>query len=247
VLLKGRTSVITGANRGIGKALVEVFARNGSNIFACARAPDSRFEGFLEALAKETGTSIWPVYFDLSREEQVKEGAKKILSRAESLDALVCNAGIIHTSLFQMTPVEKMRELFDVNYFAQMTLTQYLSKKMVKQKSGSIIYLSTTAALDGNDGRSAYAASKAALATSAKVLARELAVHSIRVNTIAPGLTETDMMRQSTREDALIATLARSSLKRVGRPEEIANTALFLASDLSSYVTGQVIRVDGGL
>jgi len=118
---------------------------------------------------------------------------------------------------------------------------------MIRNGSGSIINISSSAAIEGNEGRSAYAASKAAIIASTKVMAKELASNNVRVNAIAPGLTETDMMIESTTKDAIEDTLKRTCLKRIGRPEEIANVVLFLSSDLSSYMTGQVLRVDGGM
>lgn len=247
MLVKGKTAVVTGCNRGIGKAIVQVLARNGANVWACARKPDSILSDFLGVLASDTGVTITPVYFDLADSNQVKEGAKAIFMAPEPVDIIVNNAGVIFTSLFQMTSIEKMKEIFETNFFSQMYLTQYLVKKMIRQKSGSIINLSSSAAIEGNEGRSAYAASKAALLAVTKVMAKELAAHNIRVNAIAPGLTETDMMRQSTKEEALQTTLQRVCLKRVGRPEEISNVVLFLASELSSYMTGQTLRVDGGM
>jgi len=247
VLLKGKTAVVTGCNRGIGKAVVQVFAQNGANVWAHARKEDAGLSDFLSTLARETGVAITPIYFDLADSNQVKEGARTIFAAPGPVDVLVNNAGVIHTSLLQMTPMEKMKELFEVNYFAQLQLTQFIVKKMMRQKCGSIINISSSAAIEGNEGRSAYASSKAALITTSKVMARELAGYNIRVNALAPGLTETDMMRGSTKEDALQDTLKRICMKRVGRPEEIANTVLFLASELSSYMTGQVLRVDGGM
>lgn len=246
-LLKGKTAVVTGCGRGIGRALLETFARQGADVWACARKPDERFAADAAALAAETGTTITPLYADLSDAAQVKEAGKAIASAKRPVDVLVNNAGAIHTALFQMTPVEKMKELFEVNFFSQMLLTQYVVKLMTRQRSGSIVNLSSSAALEGNEGRSAYAASKAALIAATRVMSRELAPHGVRVNAIAPGLTRTDMMASSTPEDALAATLRRVDMRRVGRPEEIANAALFLASDLSSYITGQVLRVDGGM
>ncbi len=247
MLLKGKTAVITGCSRGIGKAMLEVFAKNGANIWACLRKPDEKLTHFIAGLTSETGVTIIPLYFDLADATQVKTAIQTIISTKEAVDVLINNAGIIHTSLFQMTPIEKMKEIFEINFFSQMLLTQYIVRIMARQKSGSIINLSSSAAIEGNEGRSAYAASKAAFITATKVMAKELATHYIRVNAIAPGLTQTDMMTESTPEDALACTLKRICLKRVGRPEEIANAALFLSSDLSSYITGQVLRVDGGM
>jgi len=247
VLIKGQTAVITGCNRGIGKAILEMFAKNGANVWACVRKPDVNFTEYVEWLVTETSVKITPVYFDLADTEQIKEGIKTMRSAKEPIDILVNNAGIIHTSLFQMTSIDKMREIFELNLFSQMLLTQHISKIMMRQKSGSIINLSSSAAIEANEGRTAYATSKSALITSTQVLSKELAGCGIRVNAIAPGLTQTDMMIESTPEDILEKTLQRISMRRVGRPEEIAKTALFLASDMSSYITGQVLRVDGGM
>ena len=118
---------------------------------------------------------------------------------------------------------------------------------MIKKKTGSILYISSSSALDGNEGRSAYSSAKAAMITQAKVLSREVGMYNIRVNAIAPGLTNTDMMKKNTPEEILSEVKSRISLKRIADPEEIANVALLLSSELSSYITGQVIRVDGGM
>ncbi len=246
-LLEGKTAVLTGSNRGIGRSILEVFARNHANIWACARRPQEEFTVYIENLAKQAGVSIQPVYFDLNDSEQIKSGAKAIISAKQPVDILVNNAGVIYTSLFQMTPMDKMKEVFEVNFFSQVFLAQYISRIMARQKSGSIINISSSAAIECNQGRIAYAASKAALIAATKVMARELAVYKIRVNAIAPGLTQTDMMTQNTPKEVLENTLQRICLNRVASPQEVANTALFLASDLSSYITGQVLRVDGGM
>ena len=160
---------------------------------------------------------------------------------------MINNAGTIHTSLFQMTSKKKLAEVFEVNFFSQTVFTQYIIKSMVRKKSGSVIYISSSSAIDGNEGRSAYVASKAALSSQAKVISREFGNNNIRVNVIAPGLTNTDMMSKNTPKDLIEETISNISLRRIGEPEEIANVALFLASDMSNYVTGQVIRVDGGM
>ncbi len=247
MLLEGKTAVVTGCNRGIGKAIVEVFAKNGASVWACMRQEDQTTSDSLSLLAQQTGVRITPIYFDLSDAEQIKEGFKQIKSAKQPIDILVNNAGIIHTALFQMTPIDKMKEVFDVNFFSQMQLTQYIVKIMMRQKSGSIVNISSSAAIEGNAGRTAYAASKAAMIAATKVMSEELAHYGIRANAIAPGLTQTGMMEESTPDEALAETLKRLNMGRVGNTEEIANTVLFLSSHLSSYMTGQVLRVDGGM
>ena len=247
LLLKNKNTVITGCNRGIGKEIVRVFAENGANIWACVRRESGTFSKYINNLEQKHSVSINPVYFDLSDEEQIKTGVKTIKETKEPVDILVNNAGAIFTALFQMTSMQKLKEMFEINYFSQMLLTQYISRIMMRQKSGSIINISSSAALEGNEGRTGYASAKAAMIASTKVLAKELAPYNIRVNAVAPGLTQTEMMESSTPEDALKETLNRICMKRVGQPEEIANSVLFLASDLSSYMTNQVLRVDGGM
>ena len=247
MLLKGKTAVVTGSNRGIGKAILEALAKSGANVWACVRKQDDGFKDYVFELVEETGSKVWPVYFDLANADEVKRGAQAIIAAGQGVDILVNNAGMIHTALFQMTTMDKMKEVFWVNFFSQMLFTQYMVKVMTRRKSGSIINISSSAAIDCNEGRTAYAASKAAMICATKVMAKELAPYNIRVNAVAPGLTETDMMRGSTPKDALEAALQRTCMKRVGRPEEIANTILFLSSEQSSYITGKVLSVDGGM
>ncbi|MDP7196634.1 MAG: SDR family oxidoreductase, partial [SAR202 cluster bacterium] len=144
-------------------------------------------------------------------------------------------------------PINKIKENFDVNFFSQMFFTQYLVKGMIKNKKGSIVNISSSSAIEANIGRIAYAASKSSLITASKVIANELGKFNIRVNAIAPGLTDTDMMKNSTSIPVLNETIKRIPLGRIAKPLEIANVVLFLSSDLSSYITGQVLRVDGGM
>ena len=247
LLLKNKNAVVTGCNRGIGKEIVRVFAENGANIWACVREESGTFSKYINNLEQKHSVSINPVYFDLNDEVQIKTGVKTIKETKKPVDILVNNAGAIFTSLFQMTSMQKLKEMFEINYFSQMFLTQYISRIMMRQKSGSIINISSSAAIEGNEGRTGYASAKAAMITSTKVLAKELAPYNIRVNAVAPGLTQTEMMVSSTPEDALKETLNRICMKRVGQPVEVANSVLFLASDLSSYMTSQVLRVDGGM
>ena len=247
MLLQNKTAVVTGCNRGIGSKILEVFSANGATIFACVRNNDEEFKTYLNEIKKKFNNQIIPIQFDLNYENQIKEAANNILSSNSSIDILVNNAAIIHTALFQMTSLKKLKEVFETNFFSQTIFTQYILKSMIKKKTGSILYISSSSALDGNEGRSAYSSAKAAMITQAKVLSREVGMYNIRVNAIAPGLTNTDMMKKNTPEEILSEVKSKISLKRIADPEEIANVALLLSSELSSYITGQVIRVDGGM
>ena len=247
MLLKNKTAVITGCSRGIGIEILKTFSKNGADIFACVRNIDDKFILLIDEIKKQYKNKIILLEIDLSDQEKVKNCAKRILESNEPVDILVNNAGTITTSLFQMTSSNKLKELFEINFFSQSTFTQYLVKSMIKNKKGNIINISSSSAIDGDQGRSAYAASKAALITQSKVLSRELGKHNIRVNIVAPGLTETEMMTQNHSKDLIDETIKKISLNRTGKPAEIANVVLFLSCNLSSYITGQVLRVDGGM
>jgi 3-oxoacyl-[acyl-carrier protein] reductase len=172
---------------------------------------------------------------------------RAILCSGGSIDVLVNNAGIVSkNALFMMTPIDTIREVFEVNFFGQMLVTQFAARVMSRQKRGSIVNVSSIAALDGDPGQLEYVASKAALIGATKKLAKELAPSGIRVNAVAPGITETGMLSRMS-IDVKEKILNKSDMKRVAAPADIAQAILFLASDLSSYITGQILRVDGGM
>ncbi|MFH1618990.1 MAG: SDR family oxidoreductase [bacterium] len=246
MLLQGKNAIITGCNRGIGKAILAAFAENGANVWACARKPDAGFENYAGELAKNNNVQIQPVYFDLADAEGIRAAVKTVRAAKKPVDALVNNAGISYNALFQMSSMEMLRETFEVNFFSMFMFTQYISKLMAAQKSGSIINIASSAGIDGNPGRAAYGASKAAVICMTKTIAAELGVHGVRANSIAPGITKTEMISNMT-DEVIAKTIEQTHIQRAGRPSEIANTAVFLASGLSSHITGQVIRVDGGL
>lgn len=246
MLLENKNAIITGCNRGIGRAILEAFASNGANIFACTRRESPEFSELIDEFSEKYSVSIIPIYFDVSSIDEIRSAVKLIQSAKKPIDALVNNAGITYNALFQMSTMDKLKEVFDVNFVSQFILTQYISKLMVRQKSGSIINIASTAGIDGNSGRSVYGASKAAVICMTKAISAELGEFGIRANSIAPGMTDTDML-SSMNEALILESLKTSDIKRVGKPSEIADTAVFLASDLASYITGQVIRVDGGL
>lgn len=246
MILEGKNAIITGANRGIGKKTVEIFAQNGANIWACARKKTEDFENEMRELSKKFNVIIEPIYFDLSMSEEIKNSMKQIISQKKTIDILVNNAGMIsENKLFQMTTIEAMKDLFEVNFFSHILITQYISRVMIRQKYGSIVNIASIAALDGDPAQLEYVSSKAAVIGATKKLAIELGKHNIRVNALAPGLADTEMVSNMSKE-YLEGTIQNTIMKRLGRKEEIANAVMFLASDLSSYITGQVIRVDGG-
>jgi 3-oxoacyl-[acyl-carrier protein] reductase len=245
-LLHNKVAIITGANRGIGKSIVETFAENGATIIACVRTLNSDTESWMKSVEERFNVPVTPVLVDLSDDESVKDLVKKIILISKKVDILVNNAGIASGALFQMTTISELRKVFEINFFSQIVISQGISRVMSRNKSGSIINLASTSAFIADPGTLAYGSSKSAFARATKSMATELGPMGIRVNALAPSVTKTDMFDQMS-ADARDSLIESSALKRCAEPQDIANVALFLASDLSLYVTGQVIRVDGGI
>ena len=245
-LLNGKLAVVTGANRGIGRSITETFAENRCDIFACMREVTLETKKWLKNLENKFNIVITPIELDLSDEDSIKNSIKQIFSISKRIDILVNNAGIASGGLFQMTPISELRKVFEINLFSQILFTQGIAKIMIRNKCGSIINLSSSAAFIADPGTLSYGSSKSALIRATESMAMELGALNIRVNAIAPGLTKTDMFDQMSK-DARDKLIKSSSLKRPAEPKDIANVALFLASELSSFVTGQVIRADGGI
>jgi len=245
-LLHNKVAIITGANRGIGKSIVETFAENGATIIACVRTLSPDTELWMKSVEERFNVPVTPVLVDLSDDESVKDLVKKIILISKKVDILVNNAGIASGALFQMTTISELRKVFEINFFSQIVISQGISRVMSRNKSGSIINLASTSAFIADPGTLAYGSSKSAFARATKSMATELGPMGIRVNALAPSVTKTDMFDQMS-ADARDSLIESSALKRYAEPQDIANVALFLASDLSLYVTGQVIRVDGGI
>ena len=237
--------IITGSNRGIGKAMVEAFAASGANIWACARRTTPEFEAWLKETAEKSGVWIKPVYFELTDKDALNAGVQFIIDEGQSIDVLVNNAGISTVGLLSMSKVEDVENLFVVNYFAMLRIIQKVSKRMARQKKGVIINMGSNAGIAPQPGKIAYGSSKAAVMMMTKCLAKELGPMGIRVNAIAPGPIETEMIHQY-KDDVLKNLASESALRRLGTTEEIAKVAVFLASEQASYINGEIIKVDGG-
>lgn len=246
MLLQGKNALITGAARGIGAAMVEVFAREGANVWAFARRPDEAFEARCAQTAQKYGVWIKPVYCELADTAAIKEAFKQVMADKQPLHVLVNNAGIMgEDRMFQMTSEQEMHRIFDVNFFAMIEVSRLATRLMARNKQGAVVNIASIAGIDG-DSRLDYSASKAAVIAATKKMARELISVGIRVNALAPGFTDTDLV-SGLSEKVVQEQTEKILMKRKARPEEIANVAAFMASDMASYVTGQVWRADGGI
>ena len=240
--LQGKTVLITGCNRGIGKAILKAFIAEGAIVVACSRILNDELQAEYQLL----GGHIVPVQMDLTNDESIKAGMKTVLDLKIPIDVLVNNAGIAKFKPFMMSRVDDFKQMMQVNLYAPAQITQYVVKNMLKQKKGSIINMSSISGMDANASNAAYGASKAAMASLTRTLSKELAKSNIRVNAIAPGFVDTDMNSQVS-SDYMKKMLELISIRRLAEADEIAKLAVFLGSDDSSYITGQVIRIDGGM
>ncbi len=245
MLLQNKKALVTGSSRGIGRGIVEAFIKKGCEVWGlCSKESAGKAE--LESLAKENGVAFHEIYADVGNAEQVTEVVKAALAQAGGFDVLVNNAGITRDGLsFRMKKTD-WDDVLRVNLTAAFLICQIVSNDMIRKRSGSIINMSSIVGVHGNGGQVNYAASKGGLIAYSKSLAAEVGGRGVRVNCIAPGFIETDMTNVL-KEELKQAMVEKIPLKRPGKAEDVANTALYLASDLSSYVTAQVIGVDGGM
>lgn len=243
-LLEDKVCLVTGAGRGIGQRIAEVFVANGAIVYANEVRPGS-IEEWASGLEHEASNRVRPVYFDVSDESAVREAFTVIRREEKKLDVLVNNAAIEYNELIGMIDSEHLERMFRVNVFGCVNTIQLASRLMGRKDSGgSIINIASKVGLRGNAGQAVYSATKGAVIALTKSAAKELASKGVRVNAVAPGLVDTEMMRQANQEK-LENRIANICMGRLADPLDIANCCLFLGSDLSSYISGQVICVDG--
>ncbi|HRP89747.1 MAG TPA: 3-oxoacyl-[acyl-carrier-protein] reductase [Edaphocola sp.] len=246
-LLQGKTAIVTGGSRGIGEAIVRKFAEQGANVAFTYLSSEEKASKLAQELSVN-GVKVLGYKSDAGNFAQTESLVAEILKEFGTVDICVNNAGISKDNLLLRLSEDQWDDVLQANLKSVYNLTKQVIRPMMKAKSGSIINMSSVVGVQGNAGQSAYAASKAGVIGFSKSIADELGSRNIRCNAIAPGFVETDMTHYLQEGgEAVEKWLAKIPLNRFATPEEVANVALFLASDLSAYVTGQVVNVCGGM
>lgn len=244
-MLKNKNAIVTGGARGIGREIATNLAKNGANIAINYRTYNKDLEKLVSEL-EDYNVKVLTYKCDVSNEEEVEAFIKEVKDKFNSIDILVNNAGITKDGLILRMSEKDFTDVLDINLKGTFNMTKAVSKIMVKQRQGKIINISSVVGVAGNAGQCNYAASKAGVIGFSKSIARELASRNINVNVIAPGYINTDMTKvlSDNIKEEILKTIP---MKKIGDPIEVANLALFLSSNLSDYITGQVINVDGGM
>ena len=244
-LLEGKTAIITGGSRGIGKAIVEIFVKQGANVAFTYSTSSDAAKAIENKLSTNT-VKVKSYKSDASNFEEAQVLAASVLEEFGSIDILINNAGITKDNLLMRMSEEDFDRVIQVNLKSVFNMTKAVQRTMLKQRKGSIINMSSVIGVKGNAGQSNYAASKAGIIGFTKSMAIELGSRNIRSNAIAPGFIVTEMTDELG-EETIKRYFEAIPIKRGGTPEEIANACVFLGSDMSSYITGQVLNVDGGM
>jgi 3-oxoacyl-[acyl-carrier protein] reductase len=244
-LLNGKTAIITGASRGIGRGIAQVYAQHGCNV-AFTYSSSSEAANNLSSELNALGVKAKAYQSNAASFEEAQKLVEEVLNDFDGIDILVNNAGITKDNLLMRMGEEDFDQVIEVNLKSVFNMTKAIQRTFLKQRKGSIINMSSVVGVKGNAGQANYAASKAGIIGFSKSIALELGSRNIRSNVIAPGFIETEMTAKLP-EDVVAGWRSGIPLKRGGSPEDIANACVFLGSDLSEYITGQVLNVDGGM
>lgn len=244
-LLNGKTAIITGASRGIGRGIAQVYAQHGCNV-AFTYSSSSEAANNLSSELNALGVKAKAYQSNAASFEEAQKLVEEVLNDFDGIDILVNNAGITKDNLLMRMGEEDFDQVIEVNLKSVFNMTKAIQRTFLKQRKGSIINMSSVVGVKGNAGQANYAASKAGIIGFSKSIALELGSRNIRSNVIAPGFIETEMTANLP-EDVVAGWRSGIPLKRGGSPEDIANACVFLGSDLSEYITGQVLNVDGGM
>ncbi len=245
MLLEGKKALVTGGARGIGREIVLSFINNGASVYFID-INESEYMSEYEALAGEKNCTVVFKKANVADEDEITSVCEEILSESGGIDILVNNAGITRDGLVFRMSSKDWNDVLTINLTSAFYISKVISRAMIKQKSGAIVNIASIVGVIGNAGQCNYSASKAGLIGFSKSLAREVASRGVRVNAVAPGFIKTPMT-DKLNEDQKKALYDKIPLSRLGEPSEVSKVVLFLASDLSSYVTGQVINIDGGM
>ena len=245
MLLEGKKALVTGGSRGIGREIVLAFLKNGASVYYVDLNPGDSLEEY-QSLAKETGGVAVYKEGNVADEQTITATTEEILAESGGLDILINNAGITRDGLVFRMSAEDWNSVLSINLTSAFYLSRAVSRSMIKQRSGSIVNVASIVGVIGNAGQTNYSASKAGLIGFTKSLAREVAGRNVRVNAVAPGFIKTKMT-EKLNEEQQQALREQIPMGRIGEPEEVAKTIVFLCSDLASYITGQVIHVTGGM
>ena len=245
MLVQGKKALITGGARGIGKEIVVAFLNEGASVYFIDLNPSEYMDEY-EKIAGEKGAEVSYHQGNVADEDEISGVVKEILEKSGGIDILVNNAGITRDNLFFRMSSQEWKDVLSINLHSAFYISKIVARQMAKQRSGSIIHISSIVGVIGNAGQANYSASKAGMIGLTKSLAREIGSRDVRVNAVAPGFIKT-AMTDKLNENQKEALLTQIPLNRLGEPSEVASVVLFLASDLASYVTGQVVHITGGM
>ena len=245
-LLENKVCIITGAAQGIGKGIAERFAADGAIVYACDLR-EGTMDEWAKACSEQNNTRVIPMYFDVADAPAVKNAMMTIFKEEKHIDALVNNAGVVFNKKIGMIVRQETELMFRINVIAVIELVQLCSRLMARNGGGSIVNIASVTAVLGSPGQSAYSATKGAIMSFTKSAAKELASQGVRVNAVAPGIVKTERFAELYESDGakIDQRIGRIALGRLGTPEDIANACAFLASDRASYISGQILGVDG--